>query len=178
MTANSPSPLLAFLEDLLYSKVPLTLLPWTEEARELKSYPFKVKTSFWMTMRGYEKWRRSLRMASRIVNRHKIPVSFIELHHHWFNRECDMGVADDVKKSIELCDAHPETVLHELAHLWTQDYHTKSWARHLFMLHKEYLSKEEVAFFQKETVRRYKTARELVESGEIKKLCICGRRVH
>ena len=27
-------------------------------------------------------------------------------------------------------------------------------------------------------VRRYKTARELVESGEIKRLCICGRRVH
>jgi hypothetical protein len=131
-----------------------------------------------MTQKDYEKWRKSLKIAAKAVSRHKIPTTEIRLHHHWISRNCDMGVADDVKKSIELCDTHPETVLHELAHLWTQDYHTKGWARHLFILHREYLSKEEVAFYQRETVKRYKTAKELVDSGEVKRLCICGRRLN
>lgn len=178
MTVNSRSHSRGFWADLLYSKVPLFLLRWTNAWSEMRSFPFTVKTSFWMTQLDYDKWHKSLKIAAKAVTRHKIPITEIRLHHHWIERNCDMGVADDVKKSIELCDTHPETVLHELAHLWTQDYHTKSWARHLFMLHREYLSKEEVAFYQKETVKRYKTAKELVESGEIRKLCICGRRMN
>lgn len=87
-----------------------------------------------------------------------------------------MGVAEESAKTIELCDSHPETVLHELAHLWTQDRHTKAWARRLFQLHREYLTEKEVGFYQKEAARLYKTAREVVESGEILRRCICGRR--
>lgn len=176
MTESSHSRLREFLEDLTWSKVPLFLLRTSREFQEISSYPFKVRFSPFLTRSGYWEWRKSLQMAAKAVRRHKIPVRSIDIHHHWLNPSCDLGVADDGSKTISLCDNHPETALHELAHLWTQDRHTKAWARRLFQLHREYLSDQEVGFFQRETVRRYNTARELVESGEILKRCICGRR--
>lgn len=175
MTVNSPSRLLAYLGDLRYSMVPLRLCRSNPKWRELNSFPFAVKTSFWMTERDYDKWRRSMKMAAKAVKKHKIPVTKFILHHHWINRNCDLGVADDSTKTIQLCDTHPETALHELAHLWSQDYHTKQWARLLFLLHREFLSREEIGFYQKEAMRMYKTAKEVVETEHIGKLCLCGR---
>jgi hypothetical protein len=165
------------LEDQLWSKVPLWLLPWTVKAKELKTYPFKVLTSWWMTTQDYASWRKSLKTAARAARKHKIPVYSIELHHHWSTPSCDLGQAEESRKTIVLCDNHPETALHELAHLWAQDRHTKEWARKLFLLHREFLSKEEVGFYQREAARMYKTAREIVEKERIRKVCVCGRRI-
>lgn len=99
----------------------------------------------------------------------------ITLHHHWINRDCDLGVAESGYKTIELCDHHPETVLHELAHLWTQENHTKAWARALLLLHREFLSPQEQVFFRNEIGKSYKTAKEVIETEGIKGKCICGR---
>jgi len=104
-------------------------------------------------------------------------VSSIELHHHWRTPNCDLGQAEEGRKTIVLCDNHPETALHELAHLWTQDRHTKEWARRLFLLHREFLSKEEVGFYQREAAKMYKTAKEVVEKEYKRKVCACGRRI-
>jgi hypothetical protein len=129
-----------------------------------------------MTVDGYRLWRKSLTTAAAAVRRYKIPTKEVKLHHHWIPRDCDMGSAQDAEKTIELCDQHPETALHELAHLWTQDRHTKNWARALFLLHQKYLSKQEQEFYFRETKRNYKTAKELAEDGSIKHICICGKR--
>lgn len=175
MIGNLHSLSLEFLADLRYSMVPLRLCRANPKWRELNSYPFKVKTSFWMTEQDYDGWRKSMKTAAKAVKKHKIPVNSFILHHHWIKRNCDLGVADDATKTIQLCDRHHETALHELAHLWSQDYHTKQWARLLFLLHREFLSREEIGFFQKEAMRMYKTAKEVVETEHVGKVCLCGR---
>jgi aminopeptidase N len=111
------------------------------------------------------------------VRRYQIPTKSITLHHHWFQNNCDLGSAEDAEKTIELCDHHPETALHELAHLWTQDRHTRKWAKRLFLLHEQFLTTSEQEFYYKETIKFYKTAKDLSLSKEVRGKCICGRKV-
>lgn len=136
-----------------------------------------MKYSWFLTLEGYLLWRKSLLTAASVVRRYHIPVRHIKLHHHWIPTNCDLGFAESGERIIVLCDREPETVLHELAHLWTQDNHTKDWARALFFLHKRYLSKEQQAFYLRESKRMYKTAKWVAENEKIGETCICGRRV-
>ena len=119
-----------------------------------------------MTEQDWISWDRSIKIAAKAAKEHYIPVRYIKIHKHLFRNNCDLGLTDTARRTIELCDDQAETALHELAHIWSQANHTEIWVRKLYQLHEEYLEDDEIELYRRETENRYKAAKKMSEDSE------------
>ena len=94
---------------------------------------FKVSFPPEMKYRERLRWNPIIRLIHTVSQQQKIHVSELQFHHHspprrtWKDHH-DMGEADLDDKIIYLCSKDFDTALHELAHIWTDTYHTEKWA--------------------------------------------------
>lgn len=109
------------------------------------------------------KWQPILRFLARVSNAEGIEVRAVALHNHPEGTvACYDGETDFDEKRIDLCGGQDrETVLHELAHLESDDYHGKRWASSLMHLHGKYLSPKRAAHADRVLAIEYRAARPL-----------------
>lgn len=109
------------------------------------------------------KWRPYISFLRRVAAAEKIHVNAIILHAHPTGTiGCYDGEADFDEATISLCSGQDkETILHELAHLSSDDYHGKKWATELMQLHSKYLSPKKALHADRVLAIEYRSARPL-----------------
>lgn len=109
------------------------------------------------------KWRPIISFLRRVAAAEKITVNAIILHAHPTGTiGCYDGEADFDEATISLCSGQDkETVLHELAHLSSDDYHGKKWSTELMRLHSKYLSPKKALHADRVLAIEYRSARPL-----------------
>ena len=109
------------------------------------------------------KWRPTIAFLRRVAAAEKIHVTAIILHAHPAGTiGCYDGEADFDEATIALCSGQDkETVLHELAHLSSNDYHGKKWATEVMRLHSKYLPKAKALHADRVLAIEYRSARPL-----------------
>ncbi len=109
------------------------------------------------------RWYPILRFLKRVAAAEKIEVRTVALHAHAPGTvSCYDGETDFDEKRIDLCSGQDkETVLHELAHLESDDYHGKRWSMSLMHLHQKYLPKARCEHADRVLAIEYRAARPL-----------------
>ena len=105
-------------------------------------------------------WLATLELIDRVITDKNIKVKKVRIHYHPNGMRTDhaLGEADFDYKTIVLCASDFDTALHEIAHIWMNEYHSKKWARALYRLYDEYVP-EKAAEYRKYTSETYMNAK-------------------
>lgn len=114
------------------------------------------------------KWRPILQYLQHVASVESVRVDEVRLHHH-ANRSrkrpalaCYAAEADWDHHTIDLCGGQDKaTVLHEIAHLLTEEHHTRRWSAVLMRLHRQYLPPRKVQRADRMLAMEYPKARPL-----------------
>lgn len=93
------------------------------------------------------RWRPIISFIRRVCEEQSIPLKRVHVHYH--PNEDDMaedhpfGEAEYWNNVIYLCSDDTDTALHELAHVWTENWHTPKWASVYLSLCEIYMTREE-----------------------------------
>jgi hypothetical protein len=102
---------------------------------KLENLPFKVGFPRKMNDRERLRWLPIIRLVYLVSEQQGIEFVELNFHHHvpprrgWSEDHHELGEADLDDKIITLCSKDYDTALHELAHIWTDTFHTEKWAR-------------------------------------------------
>ncbi len=93
------------------------------------------------------RWRPALSFIKRVCVEQGIPLKRVHLHYHPDEEDVPedhpFGEAEYWNNVIYLCSDDVDTTLHELAHVWTQSWHTPKWASVYLSLCEAYMTREE-----------------------------------
>ena len=97
--------------------------------------PFRVVFPEKMNDRERARWVPIIRLVNLVSQQQNIEFVELNFHHHvpprrgWTEDHHELGEADLDDKIITLCSKDYDTALHELAHIWTDTFHTEKWAK-------------------------------------------------
>ena len=97
--------------------------------------PFRVVFPEKMNDRERARWVPIIRLINLVSQQQNIEFVELNFHHHvpprrgWTEDHHELGEADLDDKIITLCSKDYDTALHELAHIWTDTFHTEKWAK-------------------------------------------------
>jgi hypothetical protein len=129
-------------------------------------------------------WKPTIAFLERVAEAEKIRVEAVILHSHpEGSLGCFDGEADFDEYTVTLCSGQDkETILHELAHLSVNDYHSRKWAIETMRLHSKYLSPKKALHADRVLAIEYRSARPLFaakygfNSPKERRGDACGRR--
>lgn len=108
-------------------------------------------------------WKPTIAFLERVSEAESIRVEAVILHSHPDGSiGCYDGEADFDEYTVSLCSGQDkETILHELAHLSVNDYHSRKWAIETMRLHSKYLSAKKALHADRVLAIEYRSARPL-----------------
>jgi hypothetical protein len=100
---------------------------------------------------------------ARVSTERSIPVRRVRLHLHEPADHPDhyQALCDFDRRELRFCDLSRDSALHELAHLWSGDGHSRKWARHYLTLCRLYESRSADLLAE---VEDYPVLREVLEA--------------
>jgi hypothetical protein len=106
-------------------------------------------------------WKPTIAFLERVAEAEAIRVEAVILHSHPDGSiGCYDGEADFDGYTVTLCSGQDkETILHELAHLSVNDYHSRKWAIETMRLHSKYLSPKKALHADRVLAIEYRSAR-------------------
>jgi len=113
---------------------------------------FKVNFPKGMNERERARWLPIVRLVHVVSQQQHIEFEELNFHHHvparrgWTEDHHELGEADLDDKIISLCSKDHDTALHELAHIWTDTFHTEKWAKAYIKLLLIYMLPEEAEY--------------------------------
>lgn len=117
------------------------------------------------------RWQPTLRFLQRVVDGEHVRLDAVHLHHHPRRPDgsrpvaCYCGEADWEFHTLTLCGGQDRlTVLHEVAHLIVEDYHTVIWSAEVMRLHRVWLPADDVQHADRLLAMEYRKARSLYRS--------------
>lgn len=104
-------------------------------SHRFEELPFRVVFPEKMNDRERARWVPIIRLVNLVSQQQNIEFVELNFHHHvpprrgWTEDHHELGEADLDDKIITLCSKDYDTALHELAHIWTDTFHTEKWAK-------------------------------------------------
>jgi hypothetical protein len=124
----------------------------------MTSLPFRVVCQRGMTKEYLKRFKTGLLILAMAVAKNKISLRTVRLHFHGDGTHCPWhGESAHWVQYITLCSADTETALHELAHVWADQGHSKKWARLLFRLHRQFTTPIQCQRWDLDVARAYPT---------------------
>jgi hypothetical protein len=95
-----------------------------------------------------KEWRSTLKFIAKVCKEQNIRLKRVHVHYHPEGEENipsthPWGEAEYWNGAIYLCAWDEDTILHELAHVWTESWHTPKWASVYLSLCEIYMTKED-----------------------------------
>lgn len=115
-------------------------------AYEHLNLPFRVIVPKTLAPEERGIWDQTLSVLGQASRENGIQIKSVRLHHHPANKkqsEHALGWADLDLGEIVLCGNDIDTALHEAAHVWSRNYHSPKWAKHLLTLYARYAGDKE-----------------------------------
>jgi hypothetical protein len=134
---------------------------------------FEVNFPKGMNERERSRWLPIIRLIYVVSYQQGIRFKELNFHHHvpprrgWTEDHHELGEADLDDKIITLCSKDHDTALHELAHIWTDTFHTEKWAKAYIKLLRLYMLPTEAEYHIALNATRYpalKKAKSRLES--------------
>ena len=93
-------------------------------------------------------WRPTLRFVAKVCQEQGIALKRVHVHYHPEGEDNipsshPFGEAEYWNGVIYLCAWDEDTILHELAHVWSESWHTPKWASLYLSLCEHYMSRED-----------------------------------
>ena len=93
-------------------------------------------------------WRPTLRYVAKVCKEQGINLKRVHVHYHPEGEDNipsahPFGEAEYWNGVIYLCAWDEDTILHELAHVWSESWHTPKWASLYLSLCEHYMSRED-----------------------------------
>jgi hypothetical protein len=95
-----------------------------------------------------KEWRPTLRFIAKVCKEQGIHLKRVHVHYHPEGEDAipnthPFGEAEYWNGVIYLCAWDEDTILHELAHVWTESWHTPKWASVYLSLCEIYMKRED-----------------------------------
>jgi hypothetical protein len=135
---------------------------------------FRVKFPKEMNERERSRWTPVIRLIKIVSEQQGIEFEELNFHHHvpprrgWTEDHHELGEADLDDKIISLCAKDHDTALHELAHIWTDTFHTEKWAKAYIKLLLIYMLPDEAKYQISLNSARYPAFKKANERRESK----------
>jgi|688.fasta_scaffold1641789_1 hypothetical protein len=137
-----------------------------------KNLPFELVIPIEMPKRAMSGWRDAIEVLADSMKTFDVKVTVVRLHYHVpprqrFGEKHPMGETVSEDGEITLCSNDVDTVVHELAHVKSNENHTPKWARAYFKFADYYMDEEYVRDAMKHASQFYPSVRKIARERGI-----------